>query len=374
ADEKDLRDSAERNGKYILQPEALCGGWIVQIHYTGMDKERYLNGALEITTDGAAVLTLDWYQLFDALEKTSEDETSLPNTVYRGTWNPSGSMTVSDGTDTIRIVCFSHWESGLQVGAGYFEPGGQTSEMPWMIYLVRPGRFAADFMDADYLAELDSQICYSDLDPLHRNTQPPDGSETTAVPAETAASEESVMPSGTTEMPEATEPAAEAHSAEPAELSEEGGELNGDGFPAISTFAHPTIDEMKWVANAAEAGAPAGAEYIDFGKACTGAWKCRLYYNESTTQLTNVVISDVDGEIRVNLIWYLLWYNGEEPINEEDTENSIFTGYEWGSGIQTTGPGNFTIDYFYQIGQYQYAVGTFTAPSGEQATVGMMRP
>lgn len=113
ADEDDLRASAERNGKYILQPEALCGGWIVQIHYSNLDRERYLNGALQITPDGAATLELDWYQLFDAWEKTCRDETALPNTVYRGTWDPGGSLRVSDGMDTIRIICFDQRESGL---------------------------------------------------------------------------------------------------------------------------------------------------------------------------------------------------------------------------------------------------------------------
>ena len=89
---------------------------------------------------------------------------------------------------------------------------------------------------------------------------------------------------------------------------------------------------------------------------------------------TCTVIIDGSDEIRVNIAWYLLWYNGEEPINEEDTDNATFSGYEWGNGLHTTGSGTFDIDYFYQIGEYQYAVGKFTAPSGETATVGMIRP
>ena len=377
-DENELRDSFERNGKYIMQPEALNGGWIVQIHCTGMERERYLNGELQITPDGAATLTLDWYQLYDVWEKTYKDETDLPNTVYRGTWNQSGSMSVSDGSDTIRIVAFSQWDNGLQVGEGYYEPGDKALETPWMIYLVRPGRFATDFMTEEVLAELDSKICYSDLDPQHRNTEPLAEGETLA---ETTEPIETTEPSETTEAPTEDTTAATQPVTDPATNQQDGGnnpgdggDFNGDGFPSISTFEKPTIDELMWVANAKDAGAPPGATYIDFGKACTGAWKCRLYYDESTTQLTNVVISDIDGEISVNIVWYLLWYNGEAPINEEDTENSIFTGYEWGNGIKTTGPGNFEIDYFYQIGEYQYAVGTFTAPSGETATVGMIRP
>ena len=211
------------NGKYIVQPEALNGGWIVQIHYTDMDRERYLNGDLQIAADGTATLTLDWYQLYNVAEKTYKDEKEMPNTTYRGSWNPNGSLSVSDGWDTIRIVAFSQWESGIQVGEGYYEPDDQTPGHPWMIYLVRPGRFATDFMDAEFLAELDRNVCYSDLDPQHRNTEPLTEGETLA---------------------ETTDPPADSK-------PQDGGDFNGDGFPSVSTFEHPTIDELMWVANAA---------------------------------------------------------------------------------------------------------------------------
>ncbi|MBP0972963.1 MAG: hypothetical protein J5851_03545 [Oscillospiraceae bacterium] len=233
-------------------------------------------------------------------------------------------------------------------------------------------------MSEEVLAELDSQTCYSDLDPLHRNTEPL-GMETT----EETSEETTETTEETTEPPtEETTAPAETSATDPQQSSGngDGGGMNDAGFPAISTFEHPDISELMWVANAADAGAPPGATYIDFSDACKGAWKCRLYYDESTTQLCTVIIDGSD-EIRVNIAWYLLWYNGEEPINEENNDNFTFSGYQWGNGIHTEGndihtegKSTFEIDYFYQIGEYQYAVGKFTAPSGETATVGMIRP
>ena len=379
-DEYDLRDFAERNGKYILQPEALNGGWLVLIHYTDLYKDRYLNGDLQIDpATGEATLTLDWYQLYDEDEKTYRDETGIQNTVFRGFWNSAGTLSVSDGEDTIRILLFTrNNNNGRQEGAGYYEQQGGTDGLPWMITMLRPDRTATDFMSEEVLAELDSQTCYSDLDPLHRNTEPLGMESTEETSEETTETTEE-----TTEPPtEETTAPAETSATDPQQSSGNGdgdvGGMNDAGFPAISTFEHPDIKELMWVANAADAGAPPGATYIDFDDNCKGAWKCRLYYDESTTQLCTVIIDGSD-EIRVNIAWYLLWYNGEEPINEESNDNFTFSGYQWGNGIHTEGDGTlgdstFEIDYFYQIGEYQYAVGTFKTPAGKTATIGMIRP
>lgn len=152
------------------------------------------------------------------------------------------------------------------------------------------------------------------------------------------------------------------------------GEINGTGYPDNSTFERPTLDELKWVASINETGIPAGAEYLDFGKECLGGWKCRMYFDASTTLLLNVILQDGGDQIRVNLDWYLTWYNGEQPINDEDLDDGILDGYEKGSGIYVTGDGTLQIDCFYQIGKYQYAVGTYTSKTGQTATVGMIRP
>jgi len=151
-------------------------------------------------------------------------------------------------------------------------------------------------------------------------------------------------------------------------------QINTDGYPAISTFDRPTLDEMMWVANIREAGVPAGASYLDFGYQCLGGWKCRMYFDESTTMLLNVMIGDGGDSVRVNLDWYLTWYNGEKPINDEDLDDGILEGYELGSGIYAEGDGKLTIDCFYQIGDYQYAIGSYTSPTGMTAAVGMIRP
>lgn len=361
--ENNIAEAVKNNGKVIVQPEALCGGWIVEINDHNNDLERYLNGDLQISADGSAVLTLDWYQCFDRNEKTYTDESGLPNTVYTGAFRQNGAMTLSDGTDVIEIYAFAHYNSDIQTAQGFFDPNGRSEGYRQTFYMVRPDRRMREFMDDSFIEELERNVCYSDLDPQHRNTQPLNSDETPT---------EETTPTEASEA-ETTEPATEQTPPEDQDSAGQDGGLNDAGFPAISTFEHPTIDELKWVANAADAGAPPGATYLDFGDACKGAWKCRLYYNESTTQLVNVVIDGSD-EIYVNIIWYLLWYNGEEPINEENTDNATFTGYQWGNGITATGDGKFEIDYFYQIGEYQYAVGTFTTPSGETATVGMIRP
>ncbi|MBQ8921279.1 MAG: hypothetical protein IJ060_03840 [Oscillospiraceae bacterium] len=182
----------------------------------------------------------------------------------------------------------------------------------------------------------------------HSSTEPASSASdaTTATPVQTADQTESVPPE----------------------------QFNPDGYPANSTFDRPTIDEMMWVANAREAGVPAGAAYLDFGSACLGGWKCRMFFDESTTMLLNVIIGDGGDTVRVNLDWYLTWFNGEEPINDEDLDDGILDGYEWGAGIYAEGDGKLTIDTFYQIGDYQYAVGSYTSPTGMTATVGMMRP
>ena len=90
--------------------------------------------------------------------------------------------------------------------------------------------------------------------------------------------------------------------------------------------------------------------------------------------LLNVIIGDGGDSIRVNLDWYLTWFNGEQPINDEDMDDGILNGYEWGAGIHADGDGTLDIDTFYRIGDYEYAIGTYTSATGMTAKVGMMRP
>ena len=63
-----------------------------------------------------------------------------------------------------------------------------------------------------------------------------------------------------------------------------------------------------------------------------------------------------------------------EITNEEDMEDTVFTGAVTNTGISANGPALINIDNFWHDNERQYATGTLTPQNGVTAYLAMVRP
>ena len=119
---------------------------------------------------------------------------------------------------------------------------------------------------------------------------------------------------------------------------------------------------------------PSGASVLtDFG-AAAGSWKGFIQY-DMAEELVSFTISAAQSGADLTVDWYLIHYFGDGSwMNEEDMEDTVFSG-SWSDGTLTaSGAVNITIRSFYEIGGQQFAVGEMTLADGSAAVVGMVRP
>ena len=382
-DADDCREFAMRNGRAVVQGAALCGGWIGQLTDYDADNERYFNAKLDIAQDNTATLTIDWFTYHDIEASTTTDESGRPDSVYTGTFAENSTLEVTDGTDTIRIYVFTERDDGItQEAYGHFIRAGQeedTTTYPFCGFcLIRPERYNIPWMDADFMADLDTRITYSDLAPgdyvprytpgaaapaVQEQTQPAPTEKPAAAPSGDVSQgledgdiqqglEDWDIPQGLEDgdIPQGLEGGDTPPDA-PADIPQGGVSVPYSGSPG-----RPSLTDFDWIGQPA----PSGVRYMEFHEGL-GEWKGMFIYDESTRDLVNVVIDIAQsGDIVVTVDWYELAVNGEPPHDETGYEDTVYSGYEWGAGIRVSGTGVLEIDEFYAVGDTQYATGTLT--------------
>ena len=144
------------------------------------------------------------------------------------------------------------------------------------------------------------------------------------------------------------------------------------GFVPLEAAGRPESDEFE--AWKSQGGTPAGARTItDFG-GIGGTWKGFILY-DGAEEMVSFSVSGTEASLTFTVDWYLIHYAGDGSWeNEEDMEDTVYTG-KWSDGVLTAeGTGSFRIDSFYEADGKQYARGELTTPAGGTAAVGMMRP
>lgn len=167
-----------------------------------------------------------------------------------------------------------------------------------------------------------------------------------------------------TEKP--TEPPTEKPTEPPAEkpVTQDFGNV---GEPSTDDFA-------DWFLRASDAGVPGDADLMYSGAQISGNWKGLFYYPMVGVQyMNNIEILAGDRAATVYITSRSVYVDGS--FRADNTPMMTLEGaFDSGSLTAYSSSGKLDIFAFYQYGGKQYALGTFTNPSGEVATVGLVRP
>ena len=159
-------------------------------------------------------------------------------------------------------------------------------------------------------------------------------------------------------------PAASAADATPSQAS-----------PAdYSTTEPPTLEDFQWLTGEAMKGnVPAGAMRIVDPSSVVGGWKVYQFGN-GLERLANATIDVGQSGMAVAIDWLYVMVDATGEGHDDTSPNSTFSG-AWNGGLmEVTGSGRITIAAFWEQDGHQYAVGSFTWPSGETDTITLVRP
>ncbi|MCR5847958.1 MAG: zinc ribbon domain-containing protein [Lachnospiraceae bacterium] len=147
---------------------------------------------------------------------------------------------------------------------------------------------------------------------------------------------------------------------------------NEDGNRNYETVSDPTFEDFDWYYEYRE------KQYLDSdviwldSSGYRGAWKGFIFYDESARELIKMDIAFTTDSVEATVDWYMMQYQGEEPFLE-NSEDSNFSGYEWGNGIHVEGPAVIEIDSFWEKDGKQYGAGSITLQDGSVCAIVLVR-
>lgn len=150
----------------------------------------------------------------------------------------------------------------------------------------------------------------------------------------------------------------------------------------LSTTERPDLGDFLWYLDGVlYTGVPEGAVTIDNLSSLMGDWKALIFYDpygeyeSSAYDFLNINIGGTADRLSLTLDWYLIFWSWEsESYDLTDMEDSVFIGKWENGGLWASGPGTIHLDYFYSLGDKQYAIGTMDTPDGLPAVVALARP
>ncbi len=150
----------------------------------------------------------------------------------------------------------------------------------------------------------------------------------------------------------------------------------------MSTNERPDLGDFLWYLDGVlYNGVPEGAVTMDNLNSLMGGWKALIYYDpyyeydSSAYDFLNISIDGTADRLSLTLDWYLIFWSWEsESFDLTDMEDSVFIGKWENGGLWASGPGTIYLDYFYSLGDKQYAIGTMDTPDGIPAVVALVRP
>ena len=155
--------------------------------------------------------------------------------------------------------------------------------------------------------------------------------------------------------------------------------LSGDDY---STQERPNAGDFGWYDVICETGTlPDNAEFITDGDAVSGGWKGYIFYDlrdvdgSSAEEYLNVTINVTDSKGKLLMDWYQITWDGEEPIDESQDADTIFTG-TWADGeLNVDDDVSIHLLYFFRTdGKQQYALGNMELSDGAMAYIALVRP
>ena len=149
-----------------------------------------------------------------------------------------------------------------------------------------------------------------------------------------------------------------------------------------STLARPTESDFGWYEDICETGVlPDNAVFLIDGDEIIGSWKGYIYYDlrdvdgSSADEYLNATITVSGNSASLLLDWYQITWNGEDPTDESQEDDTLFTG-TWSDGeLHTDGNVPIHLLYFYRTdGKQQYAFGTMELSGGATGYIALVRP
>ncbi len=159
-------------------------------------------------------------------------------------------------------------------------------------------------------------------------------------------------------------------------------EAHEDGAARFGSVGRPeTSDFQTWFEHNITGSIPSDARILTDFREITGSWKGLLRYSTPdlpdvvTSELVNFTVAGTSSDSSLTVDWYLIWWSGDgEWLNEEEMDDTVFSGSFADGTLAVNGTGNIRLTAFYEWQGSQYAAGELDAPDGSTAVVGMVRP
>lgn len=150
---------------------------------------------------------------------------------------------------------------------------------------------------------------------------------------------------------------------------------------AFSTDDRPDYSEFEWCFGQGGLvyNVPDNAEMITDPLGYTGGWKAMVIYNPTNSagtfmrELDNIDIGVYDDTCIITIDWYYMEIDGSESYNEEDVEDSNFSGTATDTGLYASGDAEISINSLWKADGKEYALGALITSDGLPAYLAMVR-
>ena len=148
----------------------------------------------------------------------------------------------------------------------------------------------------------------------------------------------------------------------------------GNNTMTWDSIGRPSLDDFSWY-YAGQYDYYDGVNWLDASQ-YQGAWKGMIIYTaDGSEELVNFDINITPQNVTLLADWYMVHIGGNELLPEEDMDDTLFTGYEWGNGIHVeTETATIEIDEFWEMGGTQYGKGTLKLAGSGDNVVLLVRP
>ena len=149
----------------------------------------------------------------------------------------------------------------------------------------------------------------------------------------------------------------------------------GDNTMTWESLDNPTLDDFNWIKAADTIYSDSSVKWLDSSQ-YQGAWKGMIIYSaDGSEELVNFNLDVNSQNVTLLADWYMVHIGGNEMLPEDDVDDVLFTGYEWGSGIHVeAGTATIEIEEFWEIGGSQYAKGVVKLENAADSEVWLVRP
>lgn len=137
----------------------------------------------------------------------------------------------------------------------------------------------------------------------------------------------------------------------------------------------PELYDFDWRDDADFRYSDSNVKWLDASQ-YQGEWKGMIIYSsDGSEELVNFDLEITPDEATMVADWYMVHIGGNELMPEEDIDDTVFTGYEFGNGIHVESQ-NATIEIneFWELDGTQYGIGRLILQGSKDNEVFLIRP